>query len=242
MLPPPDQALLALLFAAGQRPTAAQVEAAGSGTGAFSVSYAPDPPAGWIEVLVTGLTFEVHGLAPGAGEPVPPIAHRYGLPGVGAEANLEASSIRLGPHLAGGGAMPPVVRGAIALAQALAGAERAAAVVWLPARSAMASDYFATAATAWLGGGAFPVPGLVALVETRDGLSSQGLAFFTGQEVEASWLGAAKPDLARCLIRAVHLLVEHGPVAAATRLRTPEGDMLRIEPRSSGQLQVRIER
>jgi hypothetical protein len=193
--------LLSLLFAAGGRPSLDEAIALGEHTRAFSCSYAPDPSEGWFEALVTGLTFEVHGLAPAEPAPAQPIAHRYGLASAWWEPNLEAVTIQPGPHLAGGGAMLPVVRGAIDLAIALATAKQVAAVVWLPARSAMAVEYFTVAGNAWLGGGAFPAPGLIALVDSLEGgISSQGLAFFIGQEVEAApWPGAGKADVARCV-------------------------------------------
>jgi hypothetical protein len=224
--------LLSLLFAAGGRPSLDEALALGERSRAFSCSYAPDPSEGWFEALVTGLTYEVHGLAPAASGPAQPIAHRYGLASGWWPPNLEAVTIQPGPHLAGGGAMLPVVRGAIDLAIALATAKDLAAVVWLPARTAMAVDYFTAAGNAWLVGGAFPVPGLVALVDSVEGgISSQGMAFFIGQEVEATpWPGAAKADVARCVVRAAHLLVEHGAIDAATRLDGPDGSALLFEP------------
>ena len=231
-----------MLFSAGRRPSFDQV-AALSGSGGFAVSYAPWPKEGWFEALVTGLTFEVHGLAPAPAEASVPIAHRYGLTSGWWDPKVEAVTIRLGPHLAGGGAMPPIVRGAVALAMALSTLADLEAVVWLPARSAMAPAYFAEAALAWVAGGAFPTPGLVALVDAPDGgVASQGLAFFTGQEVAAApWSGSTKSDLARCVVRAVHGLIEHGPVETTTVLPGPTGGRMRIDVEGRGRLRIRTD-
>ena len=152
--------MLAVLFVPGQRPSLGAVRAAGEASGAFAVSHDPGAAAGWAELLVTGLTFDVTGLAPGKGEAVPSIAHRFGFASNEAAGDgLEAVFLRPGAHLAGAVAMLPVVRGCVALGSALATGTGAAAIVWIPARAAMATDYFTDVVADWLGGGAFPRSG-----------------------------------------------------------------------------------
>ena len=133
--------------------------------------------------------------------------------------------------------MLPVVRGCVALAAALASATGAAAVVWIPARTAMTTAYFAASIGDWLGGGAFPALGLTALVPTGTGLISEGLGFFTGQELETC--GADLAYAARMAVRMVHMLVDHGPLVAPARLPGPDGEAVLAEPSGDGRT-VRI--
>ncbi|MEO7385080.1 MAG: hypothetical protein ABIU18_09145, partial [Novosphingobium sp.] len=176
--------LLALLYEAGRRPSIGDVRRAGEESGAFGVSFDPGEHEDWAELLITGLTFEVAGLVPGEAAPAPEIAHRFGLDGAWPASALEAIVVRPGVHLAGAAAMLPVVRGAAALAAALADRTAAAAAVWIPSRSAMGADYFASVIADWLAGGAFPALGMIALVPSATGIVSEGLGFFTGQELD----------------------------------------------------------
>ena len=229
-LPAPDEALLALLFERGARPSAEALAALAKRDGGFMLSHVPTGEPGWLEALVTGLTFEVHGLAPDPAEPSRPVAHRYGLPAGRWEPGLEAVTLRPGPHLAGAGAMLPVVRGCVALGAALAALPGVEAAVWLPARVAMGTRYFIDAAQAWLGGGAFPALGLTALVDASDGgVESHGLAFFVGRELQvAPWPGASGADLAKLAVRAIHLVVTGGATAVPGRLAGPDGEALQL--------------
>lgn len=230
-----QEGVLALLYAAGGRPSLEDVRRAGEATGEFAVTFAPGEDPGWAEVLITGLTFEVSGLAPGPSEPVPPVAHRFGLKDNQPGAAIEAVIVRPGPHLAGAAAMLPVVRGCSALAAALAGHTRATAVVWIPARSVMSVDYFASMIADWLGGGAFPALGLTALVAGLSGIESEGLGFFTGQELEVLADSTGAPGrTARTAIRMIDLLVNHGRLAGPMGLTGPEGEPLWAEPVDGG--------
>jgi hypothetical protein len=224
--PGPDEALLALLFAPGQRPSADDLRALAERDGAFMLSHVPANEPGWVEALVTGLTFEVHGLAPGEPEPAHAVAHRYGLPSGWWEPRLEAVTLRPGPHLAAGRAMLPVVRGCVALGVALAALPGVEAAVWLPARVAMGSGYFRGVADAWLGGGAFPALGLTALGDAPDGgLNSHGLGFFVNRELHvAPSPGASAAQLAKVAMRAVHALVEGHPEPLPAALNGPHGE------------------
>lgn len=246
-LPIPEPAVLAVLYAPGQRPSVTDVRLAGEASGAFGLSF--DPGEGsvddaaheaefassepvWAELLVTGLTFDVAGLAPGPGEPTPPVAQRFGLADNLWVEGLEAVLLQPGAHLAGAAAMLPVVRGCVALGAALATHTGAAAVVWIPARTAMATDYFAATIGDWLGGGVFPALGLTALAPGGSGLISEGLTFFTGQELEVT--GSDLTHAGRIAVRMVDTLVDHGRLAAPTRLAGPDGESLQAEPSGDG--------
>lgn len=224
--------MLAVLYERGQRPSLDAVRKAAAASGAFGLSHDPGVDAGWAEALVTGLTFDLCGLAPGAGEAVPPIAHRFGLARYWRGEALEAVLVNPGAHLAGAAAMLPVVRACVALGAALAKHTGAAAVVWIPARSAMTPDYFAATVTDWQGGGAFPALGLTALVADGSGMTSEGLAFFTGQEIEVCASDLAQAG--RIAVRLIHGLTAHGPLLVPTDLTGPDGEALLAQPSADG--------
>jgi hypothetical protein len=233
--------VLALLYAAGERPAVMDLRRAAEASGGFAVTFAPEGEPGRAEVLITGLAFELSGLAPGEGEPIPAIAHRFGFEDSLPDTGWEAIVLRPGPHLAGAAAMLPVVRGCVALAAALAKETHAGAVAWLPARSAMGSDYFAAVVADWLNGGAFPVLGLTALVRGGSGFASEGLAFFTGQELDLIASPGGEPaQTGRIAIRLIDLLAAHGPVTAPIQLAGPDGEPLLAEPMIDGS-RVRVE-
>lgn len=248
-LPIPEPAVLAVLYAPGQRPSIDDVRLAGAASGAFALSFDPSDgvsgggdrgdgdiqqvdATGWAELLITGLTFDVTGLAPGPAETMPGVAHRYGLADNLLVEELEAVLVQPGAHLAGATAMLPVVRGCVALGAALAMHSAAAAVVWIPARTVMGSDYFAATIADWLGGGAFPALGLTSLVPGPGGIASEGLAFFTGQELEVA--GSDLAHTGRIAVRMVHTLVGYGRLAAPIQLVGPEGEPLQAEPSDDG--------
>lgn len=204
-------------------------------TGAFSVSYDPgttDSSSGenWLELLINGLTFDLRGLAGGAAAGMPAFRHKFGLDDV--PDAVEAVSLTVGPHLAGGEGMMPVVRSQLALALRLAALPGLVAIAWTPARSAMAAHYFKSLVSAWLEGGAFPALGLTAFTLALDGgLQSEGLSFLIGQEVrlepELVEDGLAATKLA---VRLVNELVESGAVSGRLEITGPDGAPLILEP------------
>lgn len=231
-LPVPEPAVLAVLYPSGGRPSLGDVRRIGSESGAFAVTFDPGSDSAWAELLITGLTFEVYGLAPGQAETKPEVAHRFGLADDWSNEPMEAVVLRPGAHLAGAGAMLPVVRGGVALAAALADGTAASAVVWIPARSAMAPAYFAATVDDWLGGGAFPALGLTALAPSALGVASEGLAFFIGQELEVH--GKDVRHSGRIAVRMIHALTGQGPLTAPTEFIGPEGEPLLAKPVSDG--------
>ena len=238
----PGATLLAVLFAKGARPTAADVAKLAVGSGTFAVVFEPPPDEGWVEALITGLSFEIAGLAPSPAARVPAIAHAYGFAAAPRWDALEPVLVRAGPHLAGGEAMLPVVRASVAVAAALAGAAGAQAVAWLPARVAMSPEHFTQASRAWLSGGAFPALGLTALTPGEDGaLASEGLGFFIGQELRVEESAAGSPgDRAKLAVRLIDRLVRDGAIVSPTALTGPIGEALAATPSPDGaQLTVR---
>ena len=164
----------------------------------------------WLEIVVDGLTFDLLGLAPGRSLLTPPPRHHFGLSSASL-AGCEAIGLAPGPHLTGAANAMPVVRTLLRLASALAWQWPAAAgALWLPAESAMRRELFLNAIDAWLAGGAFPALGLTGVTE-RHGeiLASNGLEFFTGQElVLDETLSADRVAATRLLVRLIDRLVE----------------------------------
>ena len=120
-------------------------------------------------MLVNGLTFDLHGLAPGPAADPPPRRHEFGLPADFYEGPLEAVTLQPGPHLAEGARMAPVVRALAGLAAQLSALPGVRAVAWQPALTWCAPQPFRDSVTRWLEGGVFPGLSLAALVAMADG-------------------------------------------------------------------------
>lgn len=235
------QPCLFLLFHAGERPGADRLRRALAAQDIGQISH--DPASGaagrgdaahWLEVLIDGLTFDVLGLAPGPSLAAPATRHRFGVPREMQIAEMEAVGVTPGPHLAGAGGSLPVVRTLLRLgaelARQLGGAQ---AALWQPAGSVMGRELFVEAIDRWTGNDVFPALGLVGVAPDGEGrLASDGLAFFTGQELLldvrlcADWVQAT-----RLLLRLVDRLVGAPPLAAAETVALSTGDRLLLEPR-----------
>ena len=242
---------IALMFDAGHRPRAAHVVAAlenvpgkavvgkslSAEFGPAHVSHLPASEEGWMELVASGLAFDLVGLAPAEGMAAGPAAFRFGLePGAGE--GWEAVELMPGPHIAGGRAMMPVVRVMTGLAARLAAALCARAVCWRPSGSWMAPDYFGRIVAGWLAGGPFPALGLTAFDRTAAGdVKSAGLAFFTGQELLVRPPeGEAPVDTIKLAARLVDRLVEAGAPAEAGRVELPGGESVDLDPSDDGRL------
>ena len=231
-----------LLFAAGARPDREAVRELARRDGGFSISLdplaesAPPPAAGdaetWLELLASGLTFDLMGLTPGPAALTPPAHHAFGLPEDMPHGQFEAVSLRPGPHLVGGQTMVPVIRCLAWLAGRLAALPDTRAVAWHPARCWSAPQPFRAGVQRWVEGGAFPGLSLAALSDSPDGaLQSEGLALFVGQELRIEpELAEDRAAAAKLALRLLHWMVEMGPVAAAQPLLGPDGADLRLEP------------
>jgi len=238
----PNLSGFSLLFPVGGRPDCAIVAQLPQNSPAaaqtYSVSYQPEPQAGWLELLANGLTYDLTGLAPAAPAFAPPIAHAYGFPSASAVPEGEWLAINAGQHLVGGQNLLPVVRAMAAIAQALLALPSATAIAWGPARSVLSPDYFRRAVGAWLGGGAFPALGLAALTRDPSGaMLSEGLSFFTGQELRIDPIVARDPASAgKIAIRLIHSLVSGWSVESPTEIAGPSGERLGIEPTANGRI------
>ena len=198
----------------------------------------------WLELLREGLAFDLSGLAPGEGMPLPEVRHRFDLDAVPDDANFEALVLSPGHHLAGGERTMPVVKGLIGLARDLVhNFEELEAIIWPASASVIGQRFFESITTAWLDGGPFPALGLTAFEETHDGaLQSVGLDFWIGQEllIEPP-LSADKVAATRMGVRLVNQLVLVGGVEESERIVAPDGGRL-VFRTSRNQRFIRVSR
>jgi len=233
-----------LFFAEGKRPSARAIEralagvASGAGSTRARISHLPEGDAGWLELLSSGLTFDLSGLAPGPGADLPERRQVLGLSPDTLAAKLEAVALVPGPHVSAGAALLPVLRVLCGLAAALAQALPVEVVGWRTAGTWMAPAYFTRIIDAWLAGGAFPSLGLTALELTEGGaVVSNGLAFFTGQEVRVEPVEGATPaETVKLAVRIVDLLVGQGAVLTDEELAGPDGSVISARPDRGGGL------
>lgn len=255
---------MSLVFASGHRPSADAVvcladRLAGAGperagraeadtpsvdarpVAGFAISHRPaGQEEGWLELLASGLTFDLAGLAPAqsAAESadLPPHPYQFGFAEKLALDDAEVISLTPGGHLSGGEALIPVVRTMMGLGAQLAALPGICAVIWHASGSVMEPGLFIRLIEGWLAGGAFPALGLTALArDPDDGLRSVGLGFFIGQELRIEpFHGEVMPGAPRLALRLIHALVESGPVLAPLDMRGEDGHALLVEPSVNG--------
>jgi hypothetical protein len=234
--------LASLLFAPNQRPDARAIASLAEG-GAFGISHGFDAATqsqepGWLELIITGLTFDLHGLAPGVGGHRSDFVHRYGMAAERTEDAAEALTLSVGPHLAGAEGLLPVVRAAAGLAQALSALPGALAVGWHPARALSGVGHFTSSVGGWLAGGAFPALGLTALARSPDGaMTSEGLRHLIGQELRLEPRSGSSPsEDARLAVRLIDRLVATGPLKTGETLGPIAGHLVDVEPDPAARL------
>lgn len=225
---------VSILFAGGRRPDASAVNELVQADGGFSVSYDPQPEAGehWLELLASGLTFDLTGLAPGPPMEKPRRVQSFGLPDRLDAGAMEAIRLAPGPHLSGAGRMVPVLRCQAWLAAQLAALPGVHAVAWHPAESWCAPDYYRESVLRWIAGGAFPGLALTSLASQPDGsMRSVGLTPFAGQELHLlPGLTGDDAERAKIALRLLHWLVESGGIHEPSTLTGPSGEQLMLEP------------
>ena len=238
--------MLSLLYVAGERPCAADVARlldgpANKAGAAARVSFAPASDEGWLELLASGLTFDMAGLSPAPARAALPAAHLFGLQPETRNLELEAVTLSPGDHIALGTTMLPIIRVMCGLGAGLTSLGNVKAICWHPAQSWIEPAYFTRAIGNWLGGGVFPALGLTALRQIADGsMESSGLGFFAGQEVQiAKREGESGGDTARLAVRMIDLIVRQGPIREGTTIAGPDGEELLIESPREGVVRVR---
>lgn len=233
---PAAQSCLLLLFPRGGRPAPAEVRAALARSATGQVAFDPAESTsgavsgGWLEVVVDGLTFDLGGLSPGPGLLAPPPRHCFGLTAA-TLAGCEAIGLAPGPHLAAAAHALPVVRTILRLSVALVSQmEAALGTVWLPAGSAIRRELFVGAVNGWLASGPFPALGLLGAAERPGGaVASDGLSFFTGQELHLDpSLVTDQVAATQLMARLVDHLLTQPALAGEARLRLEDGRNLHL--------------
>lgn len=196
----------------------------------------------WVELLHSGLAFDLEGLVPGDAFGLPDVAHHFDFRAPVIAAEYEVVRLVPGNHLAGGEGSLPVLRGILALARDLVQHfEQIQGIFWPPASSIIGRRFFESTTSAWLDGGAFPALGLTAFREMVDGgLQSVGLSFLIGQELRIEpGLAGDKVAATRLGVRLVNLLVLTGRVERSEQITGPEGQRLQLDPSPNGKF-VRV--
>ncbi len=242
-----------LLFPIGSRPDRYALHQlihglAAQETGQLHVSHDPGEFPGadgvesaWLEFLADGLTFDCLGLAPGPAVHFTEPRHQFGIELNAAEA-LEAVVLVPGPHLAGAGNSLPVVRTMVRIAAELAvHLPDMLGAVWEPGRTAIGKSYFIDVAQQWIKGGPFPGLGLTGIiVDDAEVMRSDGLAFFTGQEVEIEVKEQSKRIYtSQLLLRIMDKLVGQEKVKRNIQILGPDQEALTLAPSGDGSV-VRV--
>ena len=244
-------AAVSLLFSRGMRPSGRDVHSLAKADGGFSVTFDPSDGVAaaddrvrgvpvWLELLASGLSFDVRGLAPGAPAEAPPYRRSLGLDDDSIH-GLDAITLSPGPHLAGGSALLPIVRTLASLGGELARLDGVHAVCWHSSRCWSEPGLYRESVARWLEGGVFPALTLTSLTVTPDGgMHSEGLALFTGQELRLEPELVGDPaEAAKLAVRLLDHLVDRGRVRGRETIAGPDGALLRLEPSANGQF-VRV--
>jgi hypothetical protein len=213
----PGPGALLLLFPRGQRPDPVALRSAVERTSRLAITHDPASDGDPIEVLRDGLTFDFVGLAPGPSVRMSDVRHRFGREEELFLDRKDAIAIQPGAHVAAGARTMPVVRTMMSIVADLASTiESLRALLWSPSAALIGPDFFASSVNAWLAGGPFPALGLTAFAPNPDGaLQSEGLAFFTGQELRLDpELSSDRTAGARLAMRLVNLMVARGRIDA----------------------------
>jgi hypothetical protein len=184
-----------------------------------------------VQLVRTGLSFDLAGLYPGSVMDFPQPAFRFDCDALPRADTFEALELSPGRHIAGGARSIPVVKGLMATARDLA--EHFPALdmlVWPASTSAIGRRYFESVISAWLETGAFPGLGLTAFRTTSTGdLESVGLDFWLQRELRLVRDLARDPVAATRLgVRLVNQLILAGGVQDGERFAAPDGRMLTL--------------
>lgn len=231
-----------MLFARERRPSNDVLREVAAETERLAVTSELGPAEGGaavtgIEVLRDGMTYDLVGSTPGAAVALPTMRYRLGVPKDVVESRKVALALQPGPHLAAGARTVPVVRTMMGIAAMIAPhLPGLRALAWPPAGTLIGPEFFVSSMTAWLAGGAFPALGLTAFAADDQGwLASEGLAYFTGQELRIPpELTEDRAGATRLGVRLVNQLVGRGRVREREGIIGPEGDRLVLEPSADG--------
>ena len=233
---------LSFFFPTGRRPTRDDVTAAVATIDRMWISFDPaDMPVGrsdgwsdrkdhrgaWLELMMSGMTFDLLGLAPLPGVAVPPARHRIGFRQTALIEQNEVVALVPGPHIADAANTLPVLRAMLDMGCLLARAlGSVSAIGWRPASTLIDVDTFCIMVANWTKGGPFPAHGIVAFsLGEGNRLASEGLRFFIGRELrfDAALSGDAV-GATRLGSRIVNALVARDRTSIPTIFETETGE------------------
>ena len=244
-----------LLFETGMRPDAKSVRKAVEKIATIAVGHDPahrdlQPAAHighrqekcWLEMVSYGLTFHLTHLAPGRSAKIPKVHSRFNCPDSLIEGDCECISLVPGPHLSGSSGNVPIGRVMFGIAADLARQlSGVCAIFWPPSAALMESASFRDTVANWVSGGEFPAQGLTGFRSMTDGaLQTEGLAFFTGQEIRMEPDSTVDRSVSIQLAgQLVQQLVHEGPLTRTGTATAPDGGKMRLEPSRNGKF-VRV--
>ncbi|MDA7787970.1 hypothetical protein N8940_01920 [Sphingomonadaceae bacterium] len=192
-----------------------------------------------LELLSNGLVYELTGFDSRKPGRAKIFDFYFNSPEDPAGRTMEWLVLNAGPHPSGAENAMPVMRTMLDITRRLVTEMSGVmAVGWEPLRSIMGRDYFCKIASDWANGGPFPVLGLTGLKETDDGaLRSEGLAFFTGQELLMNAeIAEDRVSAAKLAVRLINELVGKAPVTEDTVIAGLTGEPLQLSLSSDGRL------
>lgn len=197
--------------------------------GSFVVSHLPENERGWLEILVDGLTFDLSGLSSDLSNQQAP-EHLFDVELAIAD-QVSRISLSPGPHISAASAIPGVVAAHLRLLLRLTQLTGVLAVGWTPANSLMSPSYFKRVVSNWLDGGPFPALGIASLKKINDDtLQSEGLAYFTGQEILVEVVDGNDQAAAKLAVRVIDYLVDRGSLEREQTIEAPNGGYLLLSP------------
>lgn len=149
-------------------------------------------------------------------------------------------AIAPGAHLSGAERHHPVLRAQFAIADDFCARITGALVLWPPSRVTVEAMAFLEPVESWGDPPCAPSRLMFPLSETLDAaMQSEGLAYFTGQEIRLEGDLAREDRAAKIGGWLSHLLAREGRLDNGARIAAPDGRYLALEPSTNGRF-VRV--
>jgi hypothetical protein len=123
-----------------------------------------------------------------------------------------AIGLKFGPSVSGGEKVAPIAQTFLNLTARLTSVLRPIGVSWTPARLLSDPSYFCDAVRSYVEDGPFPILSTINFLISDDMLRSNGLTWFSSQELELAGHGKSSAELIRRAVRIVHDVAVNGPV------------------------------
>lgn len=129
-------------------------------------------------------------------------------------ANSNVFSLNFADHVTGGNRLPEIAQAFLKFAALLVKQLGPDRVIWTPGNLLVDPGYFAEAVNDYAEGGAFPVLATIQLIWSpeKDGLHTEGLEWFSGQEVHCDVVKGSEQIWLRRIVRLVHDIATNGPL------------------------------